>query len=200
MILGFRSIVIALVGCPCAAAAVCIDACVIAPPAELPPPKPLPPRILHDSVTPPAGVPLPAWPDAPDSPLIVPVVVEDTTRGFDVRVFVDQVQSPEPLSPEPSPVDGGPMLSILSIYISPQQPNRVIDLGACHVIKVVVARSFLSNNEPDALGGDSVSWPYYPTLSAPYTCTVAEAGAGVPPVDASADALPVPPLSEGGDL
>ena len=199
MFSGFRSIVLALAGCACTGVALGGGACVIAPPPALPPLVQPPPRILHDSVVPPAGVPLPTWPDAPNG-LLVPVVVEDPTGQYDYRVFVDYTQWPEPLSPLPPPpavADGG---AILSIAINPQESNRVIDLGACHEIKVVVAHSFLQNNvTPDSLGGDSVFWPYYPS-GAPYTCTVEDAGAAASSLDGSADVLPVPPASDGGDL
>ena len=201
MLLGFRSIVLALAGCSCTGLALGGGGCVVAPPAELPPLVQLPPRILHDSVVPPQGVPLPAWPIAPNA-LLVPVVVDDPSRTYDYRVFVDYAQWQEPVSPTPSlmpAADGG---VILSISINPQQPNRVIDLGACHEIKVVVAHSFLplqNNATPDSLVGDSVFWPYYPS-SDPYTCTVQEAGAAAASIDGSPDVLPIPPASEGGEL
>jgi hypothetical protein len=194
--IGLRSIVLPLVGCACAGVALAQGACVVAPPPGLAPLIQRPPRILHDSVVPPAGLPLTTWPSA----FLVPVVVDDPSGQYDYRVFVDYPQWADPLSPQPSPppvVDGG---AILSIAINPQESNRLIDLGACHQVKVVVARSFLQNNvTPDSLGGDTVFWPYYPTGD-PFTCIVADAGTGSSIGDATADVLPVPPPSEGGDL
>jgi hypothetical protein len=193
----FRSICVALAGFACTALALGGGACIIAPPPDLPSLAERPPRILHDSVVPPAGLPLPEWPMAPND-LLVPLVVDSPDEQYDYRVLVDYTQYPDPLSPMPPPppvVDGG---AILSISIDPEEPNRQIDLSGCHQIKVLVAHSFLSDNvTPDSLGGDSVSWPYYPSAAPPYTCSLVEAG----PIslDASAEALPIPPLSEGGD-
>ncbi len=195
-----RSTCLAAAGFSCAGLAVGSGSCVIAPPPDLPPAVDRPPRILHDSVVPPEGVPLPFWPGPPNAPLanalIIPLVVEDPP--YDYRVFVDYPQTIDPLGLLPLPpqaVDGG---AILSIFIDPDEPTHPIDLSGCHVIKVVVAHSFLSNNTPDSLGGDSVSWPYYPSTSAPFTCAVVDAGPA--PLDGATETLPVPPLSEGGDL
>ena len=194
-----RSICLAAAGFGCAGLALCGGSCVIAPPPELPPLVQRPPRILHDSVVPPEGVPLPFWPGPPSATgpgvLLVPLVVEDPP--YDYRVFVDYPQTIDPLgplAPPPQAVDGG---TVLSISIDPDEPNHPIDLRGCHVIRVVVAHSFLSNNTPDSLGGDSVSWPYYPSASAPFTCAFIDAGPAL--LDGFVEALPVAPLSEGGD-
>ena len=198
MRLGFRSIILASAGCACAFLALGGGACVVAPPAVLPSIPQRPPRILHDSVVPPQGVPLPAWPVGANA-ILVPLVVDDPNGQYDYRVFVDYPEWPEFVSPPPDAppaADGG---AILAVSINPQQPIRgLIDLATCHEIRVVVAHGFLPNNiTPDSLGGDSVSWPYYPSGS-PYTCTVQDGGA--PALDASAEVLPIPPVSEGGEL
>jgi hypothetical protein len=186
---GLRQFALAAVACVSVGAGAAAQGCIVVPPPDLAPAPIRPPRILHDSVIPPADVPFPDW----ETNKIFSVPIEmndpDPSVGAIYEVYIDDSTTPlqnMPLPPRPS--DGR---VLLSFPIDPTAQN--IDLGACHTIQARVKDA----QEP-GVGADSVTW-IYGGSGAPYGCPVHDAGAfqnGKFPDDASPDVLAIPP--DGG--
>jgi hypothetical protein len=187
---GLRHSALAAAACVCIGAGAAAQGCVVVPPPDLAPVQVRPPRILHDSVSPPADIPFPSWP--PDNVFSVTIEMDDPdpSVGPTYQVYVDHSTTQlANMPPAPRPTDGRVVL--LFFPIDPTTQN--IDLGVCHTIQTRVQDA----KDPRA-GGDSVTWVYGGS-GAPYGCPVHDAGAfqdGAFPNDASADILAIPP--EGG--
>jgi hypothetical protein len=165
-------------------------ACVLAdPPASVPPTPVVPPEIDHELVVPPVTSILAAWPEEFD----IPILVLDPTVTVLWQPFVDYdpITGGQPdlpvgeIGPGQDVDDAGERM--LVAHIPPPA-----DLTACHTLEILVALAFDQNHEPNAVGGDSVTWFYSPTGSLD-GCPTFEAGApdagedASSPVDASAD-------------
>jgi hypothetical protein len=149
---------------------------------------------LDDAVLP-LGGPLFSWPS--DNTFIVPVEVDVQAPAFYYNVFVDysavtqqglQLSGMGPMTP----ADGGVTL-VLFHLIPPDTPT------CPHIINFTVANGFSPSNSsiaPNGVGGDIVTWWYYPA-GGQGGCPPYEAGDGVFP-DVLVEGLLVTPES-GGD-
>jgi hypothetical protein len=143
-------------------------ACVLAdPPAEIPQLPPRHPVIERELVFPPVTQILETWPTEFD--LVVDAF--DTASIF-FEVYYDDTSIAPVLGGQidSDPLDAGMRFRALKLQAPP--------LGDCHVIEILVARSF-SGYRPDSYGGDSVVWFYSPSGSLS-GCGIFDAG-----VDAS---------------
>jgi hypothetical protein len=170
-----------------------VPGCITAPPPDLPQVPDEMPRILHNSVFPPADQDLTALPA--DGSFIVPVVLSKP-GNFVWQVYVDfypdvtDTLGPIPMSS--GALDGG----IVQVPFT-LQPADLGDPNACHWISFSVADSFQlrSHYTPGTtLGSDSVVWRYVP--NGPASCLQYDAGDGAFPPDARADA-PLPQTPDG---
>jgi hypothetical protein len=178
----------------CAVAAA-VSACISVPPPDLPEPRFVSPTIHHDAVFPPEGDLL-MWPA--DKTFIVPVEMDNPNETFLWRVFIDYYDVAPPSQYPgyvnsgggPSAPDGG--ISLIR-FQRPPPPTSTCP----HRIDFVVAHEFNMSSPriPDSVGGDIVTWYYYPS-GQPF-CSDYNAGDGSFP-EASFDGLLVPPETGGG--
>lgn len=191
--------------CGLVGAAMAVEsACITAPPPQLPVEPEERPTILHDSVSPPADVPLVEWPAGDE--FIVPIQLDDQNEQFCWDVFIDYNPYgtaggtglvPSGVTCEtapPSALDGG----VFPLSFTLGEP----DPGTCHRIQFNVAHAFESDSHtPDSIGGDSITWTFVPGGGPDcpaYDAGVIEDG-GTSAADAPLDGLPVtPPDSSGG--
>jgi hypothetical protein len=181
------------------AGASAVAACITAPPPDLPVPSPVRPTVLNSD--PPGGTLL-QWPQG--DTFVVFVEMDNPTETFVWHVFVDYYASYPVTSVNPGFQQSGsgpdaPDSGVTRVTFDAQAPLTV----TCpHRIDFVVAHQFATNSDrvPDKVGGDSVTWWYWPKGS---PCADYDAGDGVFP-EASFDGLPIPPeaggtLPEAGD-
>jgi|HubBroStandDraft_1064217.scaffolds.fasta_scaffold68239_1 hypothetical protein len=190
---------LAAAGASGVACALAVAACITAPPPDLPQLPVQRPTILHDAVQPPEG-PLYTWPS--DNTFIVPVQVDVQSPAFYYNAFVDYsaitqqaLEEYSGMGPE-TPLDGG--VTLVSFPLP--QPDTPI---CPHIINFLVANKFnlsMSSFTPEGIGngvgGDIVTWSYFPNGSQG-GCPAYDAGDGVFP-DVLVDGLLVTPES-GGD-
>jgi hypothetical protein len=203
--LGPRARVVAalLAAAACIATGVAaVGACLTAPPSDIGTSTNERPLIVHTSVQPPEGL-LAGWPS--DDQFYVPVQLPDPSATCFWRVFDQdlEVSSQAPgtfVEGRPcatTVIDGGVVLQDVAL-------NPPVDPGHCHIFTFIVAHNFSSNSlsSPDSIGGDALTWDYYPPGA---LCNFYDAGAfqdGAFPSDGASDApLVTPesgPLGDGG--
>ncbi len=168
------------------AAILAVASCLTAVP-DLPTLPLTPPSIDNAAVVPPEGVLL-EWPTA----FSVPVRIVTPGEGFFYSVFLDSVLVEDNMNALAAP-DGGEVVVPFSV----RQPST---LTCPHEVQFVVANGFVDvgRHTPNYVGGDVASWTYYNEgPGGPQGCPVLDAGSGALP-DAALDALPTPPIDEGG--
>lgn len=191
----------------CVAAAIAgVAACLTAPPPDIATSTNQRPEIVAGGVQPPQGLlDENQWPL--DGVFVVPVIIPDPTATCTWRVFDVDMENPPPPGVVPPEVsesrtgctttvsDGGVSLQDVPIHLPSAD-------GHCHIFTFIVAHGFdppPSQNQPDSIGGASVSWTYAPSFG---LCRFYDAGAfqdGAFPMDALADGLPVTPESGAVD-
>lgn len=177
--------------CVCGVVIVAQDACVLAEPSgDLPRLPDSRPTILHASLVPSASAVLSRFP----SSFVVPVELADPTATLGYAAFIDYnpftnaglVQGPSHSDREPNAPG---RTRILTVAV-PAPP----DIDRCHVIEIVVALRFSSENDskgvhtPAEPGGDIATWFYSPNGDL----------AGCPTLDAGIDAAVDADAAEGG--
>jgi hypothetical protein len=178
-----------------------VAACITTPPPDLPDPRLVQPSVLSDTV-PPTGQLL-QWPT--DGSFTVFVDEKDNpAQPFQWAVFVDYDDNYASNSnpsftllgsgPSAPDNDGGTNRVEFTLPTAPSTP-----FPCPHRIDFVVVNQFAMNSDrvPNSVGGDTVSWFYYPDGVA--ACAAAyDAGNGAFP-EASFDRLPIPPPEAGGE-
>lgn len=170
-----------------------MPACITAPPPELPVVPLEPPRILHNSVVPPADQDLTELP--PGGSFVVPVVLSQP-QPFSWQVFVDFYPG-DTMNGSNLPGgyftagDGGIVLVSFTLL-----PTDLVDPTACHWIQFSVGVAAVVQGTQLrpvwAAGSDSVVWRYVP--NGPSGCTEYDAGDGAPAPDGPTDSsLLIPP-------
>ena len=173
--------------CVCAVAFLVQDACILAEPSGALPRLPeARPTIVHASLVPRTSAVLTRFPAAFE----IPVELTDPTATIAYALFIDYnpftndglVQGPLHSDREPNAPGGRRVLTI-----GATQPP---DLDRCHVIEVVVALRFSSENDskgvhtPAEPGGDIATWIFSPNGDLA-GCPSVDAGF-FPPSDAEA--------------
>jgi hypothetical protein len=152
------------------AATIGVAACVLAdPPAQIPVPPIQRPEIERELCSPGVTQILETWPTEFD----VPIQAFDTTSSIQWQAFLDyDVTQSHPIARGQLDADPAQDAGVRLLNARLPAPPMLQD---CHIVEILVARSFPDIHTPDTYGGDSVTWFYSPTGSLD-GCPVYDAG------------------------